>query len=133
MNLDILIVDDSQIMRAMIAKALQMGGMPLGETHQAGNGAEGLDVMAKHSIDLVLVDINMPIMGGLEMIDVMHQDDRLGQIPAIVISTEASETRIAMLEGKGVRFIHKPFTPEMLRDVMQSLFPAYENTVENHE
>ncbi len=121
MSIDILIVDDSAVMRAMIKKALRMAGLELGEVHQAGNGAEGLEALAQHSVDLAMIDINMPVMGGEEMIERLRENPELSKLPLIVVSTEASETRIAHLEETGVRFIHKPFTPEQVREVVESV------------
>jgi two-component system chemotaxis response regulator CheY len=68
-----------------------------------------------------VANINMPVMNGEEMIDKMKADPELSALPTIVISTEGSATRIQRLEKKGVTFIHKPFTPEIIRDAIQDL------------
>ncbi len=121
MALNVLIVDDSGVMRAMILKTMKMAGLPLGEVHQAANGQEGLDSLSENWIDLVIVDINMPVMNGEEMIDNMKTSPSLADTPIVVISTEGSETRIARLREKGAYFIHKPFTPEIIRDTIQEI------------
>ncbi|MBC2736824.1 MAG: response regulator [Desulfobacteraceae bacterium] len=121
MPLNVLIVDDSSVMRAMIIKTIRMSGLDLGDVYQAGNGKEGLDAARENWVDLVVADINMPIMNGEEMIDQMKADPELSALPTIVISTEGSATRIQRLEKKGVTFIHKPFTPEIIRDAIQDL------------
>ncbi|HBF42697.1 MAG TPA: response regulator [Desulfobacteraceae bacterium] len=121
MALNILIVDDSSVMRAMILKTMRMSGLPLGETYQASNGQEGLDALKDHWIDLVIVDINMPIMNGEEMIDNMREEPDMCDIPIVVISTEGSETRIERLKGKGASFIRKPFSPETIRDTVKAV------------
>ena len=100
MELNLLVVDDSSVTRAMIIKTLKMTGLPLGEIYQAGNGWEGLALLEKHKIDLALVDINMPIMNGEEMIECMRENADMRDTPVIVISTEGSETRIERLKGK---------------------------------
>ena len=69
MALNVLVVDDSLMMRKLIIKALHLSGIPLGEIHQAGDGEQGLKLLNEEWIDLVLVDINMPIMNGEVMID----------------------------------------------------------------
>ncbi len=79
MGLNILIVDDSAVMRSMIRKTMELSGLPLGEVHQAANGR------------------------------------------TIVVSTEGSRTRIGRLERWGVKFIHKPFSPEMIRDAVREV------------
>ena len=119
MAVNILIVDDSGVMRSMIAKTIRLSGLELGEIHHAGNGREGLDVLNQSWIDLVIADINMPVMNGEEMIDCMLEDPELQDIPIVVVSTEGSQTRVERLQRKGIRFIHKPFTPEAIRDTVK--------------
>jgi two-component system chemotaxis response regulator CheY len=125
--INILIVDDSGVMRSMIIKTLRMTEVPLGEIHQAGNGREGLDVLGEQWIDLAIVDINMPVMNGEEMIDRMHEDPEMKGLPVIVVSTEGSKARIERLEHKGAVFIHKPFTAEVVRDTINSILGLGEN------
>jgi len=121
MAVNILIVDDSGVMRSMVQKAMQLSGLAIGEVHQASHGQEGLAALEAHWIDLVIADINMPVMNGEEMIEHMHARPELKAIPTIVISTEGSQTRIERLQSKGVRFIHKPFSPEMIRDTLKDV------------
>jgi two-component system chemotaxis response regulator CheY len=121
MAVNILVVDDSAVMRSMIQKTLLLSGLQVGEIHQAGNGREGLDALGSQWIDLVIVDINMPVMNGEEMIEQMHSRDELKGIPTVVVSTEGSQTRIERLQRLGVRFIHKPFTPEAIRDTIKEM------------
>lgn len=118
MSINILIVDDSAVMRSMVAKTLKMVGPEIGEIFQAGNGKEGLEVLEDNWVDLVIADINMPVMNGLEMIDEIQSDSAWEKLPIVVISTEGSQTRIDSLHDKGVEFIHKPFTPEAIRNVL---------------
>jgi two-component system chemotaxis response regulator CheY len=121
MAINILIVDDSSVMRSIIQKAVQLSGLEIGAIHQASNGREGLDALETHWIDLIIADINMPVMSGEEMIEQMQAKPELKAIPAIVISTEGSQARIERLQRKGVRFIHKPFSPEMIRDTAKAV------------
>jgi two-component system, chemotaxis family, chemotaxis protein CheY len=121
MSINVLIVDDSRIMRTMILKTLQMTGVSLGEIFQAGNGREGLESLERNWIDLAIVDINMPVMNGEEMIDRVRSNPEMKDLPMVVVSTEGSETRIARLEEKGVVFIHKPFQAETIRDTIVDL------------
>ena len=118
MAINVLVVDDSSVMRAIIIRTLRLSKLPLGEVHEATNGKEGLQVLDSNWIDLALVDINMPDMGGEEMIDKVRQNPATRDLPVIVVSTEGSETRIERLQQKGVGFVHKPFTPETLRDAI---------------
>jgi two-component system chemotaxis response regulator CheY len=118
MALNILVVDDSSVMRAIIIKTLRLSQLPLGEVLEAPNGQEALKVLDGKWIDLALVDINMPVMDGEEMIDRLRQNPVTEDLPIIIISTEGSETRKELLMQKGAGFVHKPFTPETLRDTI---------------
>ena len=122
MSLNVLVVDDSQTVRAVVAKTLRLTGAPIGEIFMAENGVEGLEVLRNQWVDLVLSDINMPIMGGVEMIERMKQDNVLKTIPVVVVSTEGSKTRMDELISKGVRaYIRKPFTPEAIRGIIDEI------------
>lgn len=121
MVLNVLVVDDSNVMRAMIIKTMRMSGLPLGKILQAANGQEGLEALRRHWIDLVVVDINMPVMNGEEMLDHMRENPEMKDLPVVVISTEGSEARIERLLHKGAMFIHKPFSPETIRDTVKKI------------
>ncbi len=121
MALNVLVVDDSAVTRAMIIKTLGLAGVPIGEIHQAAHGLEGLEVLAEHWIDLVLVDINMPVMNGEEMIERMRANPDWVDMPVVVVSTEGSKTRIERLQQHGASFVHKPFTPESIRETVEAI------------
>jgi two-component system chemotaxis response regulator CheY len=114
MGLRVLVVDDSAVMRQLIRKTLLLTGLPVDEVVEAGNGESGLTELWSSPFDLALVDINMPVMDGEEMIDRMRGDPELREIPVLVVSTERGESRLARLTPKVEGFVHKPFTPERL-------------------
>ena len=118
MSLNVLVVDDSAVMRSMVIKTLRLSGIPLNEMHQASNGREALSVLDQHWIDLALVDLNMPVMSGEELIDHVRSNPATERLPIIVVSTEGSQTRVEKLRRKGAEFVHKPFTPEILRQIV---------------
>jgi len=124
MAVNVLVVDDSAVMRSMIVKTLRLSGLQLGEIHQAADGQEGLDALGEHWIDFVIVDINMPVMNGEDMIDRMRENSEHMETPVVVVSTEGSEIRVERLREKGAKFIHKPFTPEIIRDTLKDLLGA---------
>lgn len=119
MSYNILVVDDSRTTRFIIAKTLKLAGVPVNELYQAENGAEALELLNKNWVDLVLADINMPVMDGVEMVDRMSKDGLMKTVPVVVVSTEGSKTRIEEMRAKGVRaYVRKPFTPEAVRKVV---------------
>ena len=121
MPLNVLIVDDSSVTRAMIIKTLKMTGLPLGEIHQAGNGWEGLGLLEGNEIDLAIVDINMPVMNGEEMIATLRANPKWESLPVLVVSTEGSQTRIEQFHRYGAKFVHKPFSPEAVFKTIEDL------------
>jgi two-component system chemotaxis response regulator CheY len=92
MALNVLVVDDSIVMRSMIIKTLTLSGLPLAEVHEASNGREGLEVLGDSAIDLAVIDINMPEMSGEEMIEHVRRTPATTDLPIIVVSTESSQT-----------------------------------------
>ena len=121
MRFNVLVVDDNRVMRRVMIRTLEMTGLPLGEVHEAGDGAEALEVLQSHWVDLALVDINMPVMNGEELIDRVRDDPELRDLRIIVVSTEGSETRIEKVLRQNACFVHKPFTPEQIREAVLDL------------
>ena len=121
MPFNLLVVDDSSVMRKMIIRSLRLSGLPLGDVHEAADGQQGLDVLDRHWIDLALVDLNMPVLNGEEMIERVRQRPELADLPIVIVSTDHSETRAARLRGSVSGFVHKPFTPEQLRDTISGV------------
>ena len=122
MPLNVLIVDDSDVIRAMIARTLALASIPVGELLQASNGHEALLVLDESWVDLVLADINMPVMDGVEMLERLRKEPETAELPVIIVSTEGANDRLADLEAKGVSaWIRKPFTPEEIRDVVMKV------------
>lgn len=118
MAINVLVVDDSAVMRSMLIRTLRLSGLPLTEVLQAESGEGAIATLEKCDVDLALIDINMPGMNGEQLIDHMNADARFAHIALVVVSTEGSETRIEQLRAKGVTFIHKPFTPEQVRSTV---------------
>ncbi|MCA8943556.1 MAG: response regulator [Planctomycetes bacterium] len=119
--LNVLIVDDSSTMRKMLARTLDMSGLPVGSVHTANDGQQALDALEEHWIDVVFLDINMPVMNGEEALQRIRADEAKRDVKVLVISTEGSETRIQRLLEMGAAFLRKPFRPEQLRDAVQEL------------
>ncbi len=115
MAYNILIVEDSVPMRAVIKKIIRASGFNVGQIFEASNGREALDVLREEWLDLVLTDYNMPDMDGLELLDNMKKDDTFKALPVVVVSTEGSDKRVEEFLKMGAEYIKKPFTPEEIK------------------
>lgn len=121
MSLNVLVVDDSPVMRKMVIRVLGMSGLPIESVHEASQGREALDVLAReHSINLGLFDVNMPVLNGEELVVQIRADARTAALPVVIVSTEGSAERIERLRRLGASFIRKPFGPEALLDAIIS-------------
>lgn len=116
MPLNILVVDDSPVMRGIIIRTIKLSGVEFSEIYEAGNGKEGLDMLESQWIDLLFLDVNMPVMNGLEMLEKIRSNPEIKDLPVLIVSTESNENRIKYFDEKGAKFVHKPFTPEVLKE-----------------
>lgn len=115
MSCNVLIVDDSPILRRAVSKVVKLAGIPEDRIHEAGNGQEALDVLETVWIDLVLLDLNMPVMDGEEFAKRVHENKDLGHVAIVVVSTESNKERLERMKSYGViEALHKPFEPEDL-------------------
>lgn len=119
MAFNILVVDDSETMRAVIKKTVVMSGVQIGELREACNGKEALQVLEDAWMDVVLTDINMPEMGGVEFLREVKHNEVLRNIPVIFISTESSQTRVDEVLNLGAAaYVKKPFMPEKIKEIL---------------
>jgi two-component system, chemotaxis family, chemotaxis protein CheY len=119
MSFNVLIVDDSGAMRAVIKKIINISGFRMNHCFEAGNGLEALEQLKKNWVDVIVSDVNMPGMNGLELLEALHQDPLYQNIPVIIVSTEGSSERMSEAADKGARgFIKKPFLPEDIRSIL---------------
>ncbi|MBD3392842.1 MAG: response regulator, partial [Chitinivibrionales bacterium] len=115
----IMVVDDSETIRAVVERTLSMTRLPIEEVLHAENGRQALEKLAHQWVDIVFTDINMPEIDGVKLVDTMNANPEMREIPVVIVSTEGSKTRIEELRRKGVKgYLHKPFTPEAIRDVI---------------
>jgi two-component system, chemotaxis family, chemotaxis protein CheY len=122
MAYNVLIVDDSSVVRKSLIKTFGMTDLPIGNFYQAENGQVGLDLLRLHWIDIILLDINMPIMNGMEFMDNLVKDEHYSATPVVVFSTEGSKERIDELTKHGVRaYLRKPASPESLVETITSI------------
>jgi two-component system, chemotaxis family, chemotaxis protein CheY len=125
MAFQILIVDDSDTMRTFIIRVISLSGLDVGHCLEASNGQEALDVLRANWVDVVLTDVNMPVMNGEEFLACMAADEMLRTIPVLVVSTDATQHRIQRMMDLGAKgYVAKPLTPEMLRAGIERLLGA---------
>jgi two-component system, chemotaxis family, chemotaxis protein CheY len=112
-----LIVDDSSVMRKIVERSLRQAGIELSEVFQAGNGAEALGILQDTVVDLILCDINMPVMDGLEFVKQLSGVANAKGVPVVMITTEGSEAHVVQAISCGARgYIRKPFTAEQVKE-----------------
>lgn len=121
-SINVLVVDDSQTVREVIVKTLNVAGLELREVFQAENGKQALETMEDKWVDLVISDINMPVMNGIELVERMQEHDIIKTIPVVIVTTEGSQKRITHLAEKGVKaYLRKPFSPEQIREIVDGI------------
>lgn len=120
-----LVVDDSAVMRKVVERALRQAGLEISGVLQAANGREALDILrAGEAVDLILSDINMPVMDGLEFLEKCKQDGLASGVPVVMITTEGSELLVVRAIAAGARgYICKPFTPDQIKARVLPLLP----------
>ena len=117
---NILVVDDSPTMRRMVITSL--GSLQRVKSTQAGNGLEAIERLAMEPVDLMVLDLNMPDMHGMEVIDFMRSHQAYRDIPIVVLTTKDEEaSRKEALAAGANRYLTKPFDPRKLADVVGSL------------
>ena len=112
-----LIVDDSSVMRKIVERCLRQAGIDLKQVLEAGNGAEALTVLKDNPVDLILCDINMPVMDGLEFVKQLAGVPNAKGVPVVMITTEGSEAHVVQAISFGAKgYIRKPFTAEQVKE-----------------
>ncbi len=122
MAFNILLVDDSPAMRSFVRRVLALAPIEVGQCLEAGNGQEALAVLRKEWVDVILTDINMPVMDGEELARQLAADDVLRSVPLLVVSTDRTQARIERMMALGARgYLTKPFTPEMMGEQLEQV------------
>jgi two-component system chemotaxis response regulator CheY len=112
-----LIVDDSSVMRKIVERSLRQAGLDSLLVLEAANGTEGLDLLKVKQVDLILSDINMPSMDGLEFLRQIRTQNLAQGVPVVMITTESSEEHVKQAIEAGARgYIRKPFTAEQVKE-----------------
>ena len=120
-----LIVDDSSVMRKIVERALRQAGLDPLVVYEAGSGTEGLEVLKVKQVDLILSDINMPLMDGLEFLRPDLAQNLASGVPVVMITTESSEEHVKQAILAGAQgYIRKPFTAEQVKERVLPLVRA---------
>ncbi len=121
MLLDVLIVDDSAAIRKILQRVLKQAEIPVGEVYEASDGLEALNVLGSQKVSLVLADINMPNMDGLQLLRKMKEDTNWQKLPVIMVTTEGGQAKVmAAAELGAAGYIRKPFTADQIRHSLAS-------------
>ena len=122
MDSDVLVVDDSAAIRKILQRVLRQTGMAIGEIYEAGDGQEALAVMADHPVHLVLSDINMPKMDGLQLLASLKSSANWKNIPVVMITTEGGEAKVSEAVRLGAAgYVRKPFTADQIKEKLTGL------------
>ncbi len=122
MAFDVLIVDDSAAIRKILQRMLRQADVPLGKVFEAGDGVEAIETLKVEKVDLVLSDINMPNMDGLQLLGQIRGTPDWKEIPVIMITAEGGEAKVmeaAQLGANG--YVRKPFTAEQIEEELDCL------------
>jgi two-component system chemotaxis response regulator CheY len=120
-----LIVDDSSVMRKIVERALRQAGLDSLIVVEAASGVEGLEALKAAPVDLILTDINMPAMDGLEFLRQIRAQQLAQGVPVVMITTESSEEHVKQAIQAGARgYIRKPFTAEQVKERVLPLVRA---------
>ncbi|TVQ65244.1 MAG: response regulator [Balneolaceae bacterium] len=115
-RLNILIVEDCGVMQSVIRKTLLISGLDIERIDLADNGEDGLKLLEKEKYDLILLDINMPVMDGSEMIRVIRESPAHRDIPVLIVSADGQKERIRFYKDEEFEFMQKPFMAEELKE-----------------
>ena len=122
MESDILVVDDSAAIRKILQRVLRQTGMAIRAIHEAGDGQEALAFLAEHPVHLVLTDINMPKMDGLQLLASLKASAQWRNIPVVMITTEGGETKVAEAVKLGAAgYVRKPFTADQIKEKLAGI------------
>jgi two-component system chemotaxis response regulator CheY len=122
MPIDVLIVDDSAAIRKILMRVLRQTDIDLGEILEAGDGAEALKTLNDRHVNLILSDINMPNMDGLQFLAQLKQAEKWKSVPVVMITTEGGQGKVIEAVQLGAAgYVRKPFTAEQIKEKLIGL------------
>ena len=122
MPVDVLIVDDSAAIRKILQRVLRQTDIPIGDVLEAGDGVEALKALNDRHVHLILSDINMPNMDGLQLLAQLKQNDKWKSVPIIMVTTEGGQGKVIEAVQLGAAgYVRKPFTAEQIKEKLTGL------------
>jgi two-component system, chemotaxis family, chemotaxis protein CheY len=122
MESDVLVVDDSAAIRKILQRVLRQTGMAIRTIHEAGDGEEALALLKAQRVNLVLTDINMPKMDGLQLLAAIKAVPDWRDLPVVMITTEGGETKVGEAVRLGARgYVRKPFTADQIKEKLAGI------------
>lgn len=120
--MDVMIVDDSAAIRKILQRVLRQAEVPIGEVFEAGDGREALGMLETRSVGLILSDINMPNMDGLEFLGQLKANNHLKSVPVVMVTTEGSQAKVMeAVELGAAGYVRKPFTAEQIKEKLTGI------------
>ena len=120
--MNVLIVDDSAAIRKILQRVLAQASVPISQVFEASDGCEGLEILKKHPVGLILSDINMPNMDGLQFLSRVREVEEWKSIPFVMITTEGGQARVMEAVQLGASgYVRKPFTPDQIKEKLAGL------------
>jgi two-component system, chemotaxis family, chemotaxis protein CheY len=121
--LDVLIVDDSAAIRKILQRVLRQAEIPIGTVYEAADGLEGIDALKKQTVGLILSDINMPNMDGLEFLTAVKAEAAWKDLPVVMVSTEGTQAKVMEAVERGAAgYVRKPFTADQIKEKLAPFF-----------
>ncbi len=122
MAIDVLIVDDSAAIRKILHRVLVQADVPLGRVIEAGDGLEALEALKTQKVGLILSDINMPNMDGLQFLSAVKANDAVKNVPVIMVTTEGGSSKVMEAVNLGaIGYVRKPFTAEQIKEKLAGI------------
>lgn len=121
--LDVLIVDHSPGIRKILQRVLRQTEIPIGNVYEAGDGAEAIEALKQHAVGLILSDIDMPNMDGLEFLTKVRAEQAWQNLPIVMVSNEGTHAKVLEAVERGASgYVRKPFTAERIKEKLAAFF-----------
>ena len=123
--LNVLLIDDSMVIRKMLRRTLSDANLDISEIFEAADGSQALSLLETATIHVILCDVNMPVMGGLEFLENLRNRPELGTIPVLMVTTEGGQESVMKAVALGAKgYIRKPFTPDEIKQKLTECLKA---------